>query len=109
MAFMRNTPPEGEIRRHHKRVPLVWSGSFGHGKEQVDCAILNLSMGGAKVRIPDPAIRPTQINLKSPHFGEFMGRVVWRDGNVLGLSFDSAPDAVTNAVGRDFAQHLMAA
>ena len=109
MAFMRHTPPQGELRRYHRRVPVVWSGSFGHGKERVDCAILNLSKGGAKVRIPDPNVRPTQLALESPHFGEFLGRVVWRDGNVMGLSFDSAPEAMTTAVGQDFARHLTAA
>ena len=77
MATIRPRRPSPDLRRRHRRIPVLWPGSLEQSGEGVDCAILNISGGGAKLRLTEPRACGGQIALKSPRFG------AWRRGSYL--------------------------
>ncbi len=88
---------ERQRRRAHKRLPTCLMGSI-HTKldTQVDnlCDVVDFSAGGARIRLVDPMAEISRISLGLRHFGFFPARVVWREGEELGLKFDSSPETV---------------
>ncbi len=74
-------------QQKHPRHQTLCSGTFYVGEKGVDCQILDISVGGAKVRLSEPVEPETQIRLKIEHIGEFSGRVAWRNGTTLGIEF----------------------
>ncbi|MGF1611849.1 MAG: PilZ domain-containing protein [Kiloniellales bacterium] len=96
-----------DLRRRHPRVALLWAGrlqspSLGASApapETAPCAILNLSNGGARLRLAEAGSCPSRIELESAHFGRLAARVVWRKGNDLGLAFLEAPKAIAALLG----------
>ncbi len=69
--------------RHQTLCP----GIFCIGDRELDCKVLDMSVGGAKVRLVEPVEVDTQIRLKIRRVGEFAGRVAWRNGTTLGIEF----------------------
>ena len=88
---------ERQRRRAHKRLRTCLMGSL-HTKAdtQVDnlCDVIDFSASGARIRLVDPMAEIPRMTLGLRHFGFFPARVVWRDGNDVGLNFDLAPDTV---------------
>ena len=91
MAVTRSSPDNADLRRRHRRFSVLWTCRLGTGGERGDGAILNLSAGGAKLRVADPAACPAQLTIESKRLGRLDGRVVWRKDNLLGLAFLGAP------------------
>ena len=89
--------PERQRRRAHKRLRTCLLGSLHTKRDtQIDnlCDVVDFSAGGARVRLVDPMAEISRITLGLRHFGFFPARVVWRDGEELGLKFDLAPETV---------------
>ncbi len=81
-------PPERHrYPRHSGLCPciLIWDG------QEAPCDLLNLSMGGAKIRLledsPQTQARGAEILLRVPNRGDLPAKVVWHNGNYLGLFF----------------------
>jgi len=80
--------------RRHKRTSVIWSGRLADGVGDRHCVILNLSAGGAKLRLGALTAAPVRMTLTSPHFAPRRGKVVWRRDDLVGVSFASpAPGA----------------
>ena len=99
MATIRPRRPSPDLRRRHRRIPVLWPGSLEQSGDGVDCAILNISGGGAKLRLTEARACGGQIALKSPRFGALRGRVVWRQEAFVGLAFLDAPMQVAESLG----------
>ena len=63
------------------------SGKLIFGGEEVDCAVLNVSVGGAKIRLDQPIETDAQVRVRIGRVGELTGRVAWRNGTTLGVEF----------------------
>jgi hypothetical protein len=92
-----------DLRRRHRRVSLLWAGQLQapdgqDPKQAAPCAILNLSNGGARLRVADAKDCPAQVELECARFGRLAARVVWRRGNDLGLAFFGAPLKASGAL-----------
>ncbi len=88
---------ERQRRRAHKRLRTCLMGSLHtEAVTRVDnlCDVVDFSAGGTRVRLVDPMAEISRITLGLRHFGFFPARVVWRDGEELGLKFDLAPETV---------------
>jgi PilZ domain len=88
---------ERQRRRAHKRLPTCLMGSLHTKRDtQIDnlCDVVDFSAGGARVRLVDPMAEISRITLGLRHFGFFPARVVWREGDELGLKFELAPETV---------------
>ncbi len=56
---------------------------------QLACTVRDVSLSGARLRIASGAILPERVILRVPIRGECrLGRVVWRDGEMVGLRFE---------------------
>jgi len=74
-------------RQRHPRHATLVPGKLVSGDEEVDCEVLNVSVGGAKLRIAEPIETNSHVRLKIGRVGEFNGRVAWRNGATLGVEF----------------------
>ena len=84
---------KGRTYRAHPRYETFCPGEFSIGDRTVDCVVLNISVGGAKIRVGGPIGDASQVRLRIERIGEFAGRLVWRDGTTMGIAFhDQLPD-----------------
>jgi hypothetical protein len=93
LVLTRNSMPERD-RRQQKRFRTCLLGTLhraaGDQPENL-CDILDISLGGARVRPVDPMPARRRITLGLRHFGRLPARVVWRHGGEMGLKFDQEP------------------
>ena len=83
-----------EERRQQHRATVLWAASLECGDQIADCVVLNLGPTGALVRMAVPFERSYPVTLQSYHFGRIAGRVIWQDGNAIGLRFEDHPAQV---------------
>jgi len=76
-----------EDLQKHPRYATLCPGTLVVGAEEVACEVLNISVGGAKIRVAEPIDADTPVCLKIQHVGEFSGRVAWCNGTTLGVEF----------------------
>ena len=93
-------PAPGGERRHKKRAAVLWTGSLECGGQVADCILLNVGARGAMVRMAVPFERSLPVTLHSYHFGNLVGRIVWQDGNAIGVQFEETPEQVIEMLGR---------
>lgn len=102
----------GDIERSH--VPGASGGAAGDQKDvrcsvyvqarlatddsTQDCEILNLSAGGAKLRLPEPVAVGTEVVLTIEGHGTFAAKVAWSDRGHMGLQFMGDRDAAARLV-----------
>jgi hypothetical protein len=78
---------KGRTYRAHPRYEIFCLGEFSVGDQTVDCVVLNISVGGAKLRISEPIGDASQVRLRVERIGDFAGRLAWRDGTTMGIAF----------------------
>ena len=74
-------------RQKHPRHATLCPAKLVAGDEEVDCEVLNVSVGGAKIRMCQPVETNSHVRVKIGRLGEFTGRVAWRNGTTLGVEF----------------------
>ncbi len=80
----------GPERRRHRRFSTLKTGemALGDGRPTVACLILNLSYGGAEVRLPDEDFNcPETFALKFQTGPIHDCKVLWRRGDKVGVKF----------------------
>lgn len=78
-------PPEQ--RRRDARKAVLWMGYVCiAGRPNIACAVLDVSAGGAKVRVSEPIAVGELVSLKSPHFSR-KAHVMWSADGTIGLQF----------------------
>lgn len=86
-----NTPDQE--RRRHVRMTVHWAGDLSAegtagAEAPMDCTVLDISPGGAKLQTSDPLPATTLVRLKLSHGGDFEGVVAWQQGSFMGLAFN---------------------
>lgn len=81
------TEGDGSERRRHVRMPVHWTGALAGESDALDCVVLDISPGGARVQSADPLPVVTEVRLSLAHGGDYQGAVVWRQGSFMGLRF----------------------
>ena len=85
-------------RRGYPRQSVMWSAAVTSESEfdsyVLDCRINNFSISGVHVYVERALSKDRPITLRITGVGEFKGRVVWSEGNQIGVKFDDAPDRV---------------
>ncbi|GAB4351832.1 MAG: hypothetical protein Kow00114_00110 [Kiloniellaceae bacterium] len=88
-----------EGRRRYLRRSVLWPGTLKCGKGQMDCTILNMSLGGAKVALSQERDCVGSVTLFGDRFEGLAATVVWQRGRVVGLQFKQAPGEVAKVLG----------
>jgi len=79
-------------QRQSERVPTMMDISMTQGGQMVEGVLVDISEGGAKVRVAtaasgEPGTGHQAIVLNIPRFGEFDGEIVWSEGKFAGIQF----------------------
>lgn len=90
---------DDEGRRRYLRRSVLWPGTLKCGKGQMDCTILNMSLGGAKVALSQERDCSGSVTLFGDRFDGLTATVVWQRGRVVGLQFKQAPGEVARVLG----------
>jgi hypothetical protein len=87
---MAGTPQQGQSRRH-KRQAVEYTAwiMLEPGQPPYRCILLDVSEGGAKIRIDEQLTPPGEFTLLLSARGKSrrMCRVIWRNGSALGVEF----------------------
>lgn len=100
--------PKGGKRRkmrEHTRAAVFWSGAVRGGREDVECVVLNMSPGGAKVRLLKRFVGDgSPVILHVDRLGGYTCEVVWTEGNTMGLRFLRDPKQIAGEIEQGLRQ-----
>lgn len=85
------TPPFGAEHRAHARKDVLVPGRLLCGGEWRDCAIINVSAGGARLRVSGAYCQGAALCLEIAACGRFEGVAAWSRADELGISFSGDP------------------
>jgi hypothetical protein len=74
-------------RHRHPRTAVYCSAKLAAAGRTWDCQLLDISAGGAKIRLPAPLDPAAALSLTIGSHGTFPARLVWRNGQYLGIAF----------------------
>lgn len=81
--------------RGHPRSAVFWSGAVRGGRQNVDCVVLNMSPGGAKIRLLKRFVDDgSPVILHIDRLGGYTSEVVWAEGDMMGLRFLKDPKQI---------------
>ena len=85
--------------RDHGPAPRRRARAVAPEGDEIACTVRDVSLTGARLRLAAGAILPDRVTLRVPIRGECrLGRIVWRDGDAVGVQFES--DDGTLATGK---------
>ncbi|WP_282607092.1 PilZ domain-containing protein [Pelagibius sp. Alg239-R121] len=83
-------------QRHYKRAQVVLSGCLINEIATLDCAVIDLSINGARVCLDDAPDDKQIIKLRLARSTDLNVEVVWQEDGILGLQFTDDPCDVAN-------------
>ena len=86
-------------RRQFRRKAVIWAAKLETPNGTLDCITLDLSLGGARLRISEPVGLLQQVTLVLGKFGKFQAEIVWVTENEIGLQFTESPEQVAGRFG----------
>ena len=75
-----------ELQKHPRRSVYVTARVISKDRTE-DCEILNVSVGGAKIRVAADSEISGMVTLSVENKGNFPAKVAWRNGALAGLEF----------------------
>lgn len=81
-------------RRRFSRASVLWEAAILDGDHADGCVLLNVSEGGALLRVLDPFSCPTTLNLEIARVGQVDAQVAWRGADSVGIVFKGAPQEI---------------
>ena len=90
-------------KRTTERLDVMNNVSVTLGDEAIDCILMDIGAGGAKIHLPfmatdDLVAEAAEIVLHIPKFGEFDGSVVWNAGKLVGIQFSEKHKALVSLI-----------
>jgi hypothetical protein len=85
--------------RRYRRKPVIWAASLEASNGVFDCVILDLSSGGAKLKVSQlvPLNEPAVLNIG--RFGTFPCKIVRSQVGEAGIQFTDPPPVITGRLG----------
>lgn len=80
-------PATADPDRGYDRTPILAAATLAVGDRLLECAVIDISPGGARITIPYAVPTDTPVTLTIENYGEFTAEVAWRLGSDHGLSF----------------------
>lgn len=85
-----NTDSSINMRRDERR-DVSFETEIFVGDEVIGCRILNISVGGARIKAARHFEHDSAIVLSIEPFGRFPSDIVWSRGDTLGIKFQGDP------------------
>ncbi len=99
LKSLESVEPSIMEQRRYRRCSVLWTACVFSGGQTMDAVVLNLCAGGARVRLKGSSEVDDRATVSIGRFGDFAGRLVWRDGNEFGLAFLDPPEHIVAKVG----------
>jgi len=90
--------PSGADHRGHARHTVLVAGRLWSGKESQTCEVVNVSVGGAKLRVFDIYSKDQELVMEIKSCGKFPGVVAWVRGDEVGLHFTGDASEIAEAL-----------
>jgi len=87
-----------DARREYFRKQVLLEANIIINKKEFICEILNISAGGAKIRMKQTPKIGEKVSMDIDPFGEFPGEVVWVHEKEVGIRFKNDPRLSAEAV-----------
>ncbi len=100
--------PASPERRRFVRKLVLWSGSVDAAEMPVDCAVLDVSLQGARVRVNQGSLPQGPTSIAVSRFGTFQAEVVWTKDQVSGLRFLESIERIAETIGRQLPLAMVA-
>lgn len=86
-------------RRLHPRIGVMWMATLRSASGLVECIVLDVSCGGAKLALSTPiTLRPgAGATLVIEGFGSFRASGVWQRQDYVGIRFLDPPETIARA------------
>jgi hypothetical protein len=81
-------------RRRFERSAVLWEAAILDGDRADGCVVLNVSEGGALLRVLDPFACATTLNIEISRVGTLAAEVTWRGVDAVGVAFKDTPREV---------------
>jgi len=81
-------------RRRFSRATVLWEAAILDGDHADGCVLLNISEGGALLRVLDPFACATSINIDIARVGKLDAQVAWRGADAIGVVFNGDPQDI---------------
>jgi len=86
-------------RRQFRRKAVIWAARLDTPNGTLDCITLDLSLGGARLRLSEPVGLLEHVTLILDKFGRFPAEIVWVTETEIGLQFTESPEQVAGRFG----------
>lgn len=92
-------PQTSAAMRRFRRKPVIWAATLEAGSGIFDCVILDLSSGGARLKISQtvPLNQPAVLTFGS--FGTFPCTIVRSSPEETGVQFTETPETIVKRLG----------
>jgi len=90
--------PSGADHRSHARHTVLVAGRLWSGNEWQTCEVVNVSVGGAKLRVLGIYCKDQELVMEIKSCGKFPGVVAWVRGDEVGLHFTGDPAEIAEAL-----------
>ena len=87
-------------KRRHRRSAVIWPATVSTPDGERPCTVMNLSLGGARIKVARLPAADVALNLRIAGVGQFPGRVAWLKGDGAGVEFSIAPEVAVRSIGR---------
>jgi hypothetical protein len=85
-------------RRQHTRIGILWMATLRSATGFIECIVLDISRGGAKLAFNGPASLPaTPVALVLEGVGTFRAVAAWQRQTFAGIRFLDPPDEIARA------------
>jgi len=103
-------PTSTPERRRAQRKRVLWSGQVEATDHLINCAVLDVSLQGARVRLDDDSapLPKGPLAIAVSRFGTFQAEVVWAKDRMFGLRFLESVDRVADTIGRQLPLAMVA-
>jgi len=98
------TPPRAPVvveLRSALRKHVLWSGRVEVNARLLNCAILDISLQGARIQLAEGLLPRRPFAIAVGHFGTFLADVVWERDRMAGLRFREPPARIAETIGRE--------
>ena len=88
------TAARASVRKH-----VLWAATLACGAKRYDCVVVDLSLGGACIRLAHPLAKGDLVSLILDRFGALRAEVAWQDEQSIGLRFVDDSKTVADIIG----------
>ena len=93
------TEEAAKAMRKTVRKRVLWKARIEIAGVTHACAVVDLSLGGARLHLAEPVESGTKVRLILDRFGAFRGEVVWQRDRGIGLRFTDDPQRIADLIG----------